>query len=853
MLGPIFEHKGRSALAVLGIACGTALYVAISIINAATLEHFAASVGAIAGKATLSVGGPETGFPEETLEVVEKVAGVDRVVPMVHARARVGTRGEQSVTVLGVDMLRESAVRGYAREGEDLLDDPLEFLNQADSVLVSRAFAAEHHLVIGAPLTLTTADGPHAFTVRGVLAGAGATSAFGGRVVLMDIDAARVSFGKEGRTDRLDVVAKRGADAEALERDVAAAVGPALRAERPSEQTEAFRKMVAAYQEVLAGLARLALVVAVFLVGSTMSVAVAERRKEIGVLRAIGATRAAILAMFLATSLALGVAGALLGLPLGRALAEVLVGAVSRSVALTFATPIEPGTLRLPLDVAVAALASGAVSSLIGGILPALRASQVPCVEALRPKDVESAQAPRTAIAPCVLGFALLAYVGVASALEIDWRSPLLRGSTLTVAYVGGALVAPWLSAAALRALARIVGATRLSRVSFVHLALASIASTSRRTTGATSLIAALMLVLLMTATHASFRGTLSTSTAKMLTADLWISENGLFMNGDSAPIRADLKTEIDAVPGVDRARGGAYAERMLKLHHEGRTLVLKAWDRVDPRLAPIVTTDDSGPAAVRALFDGAAPTVLVSENFVAHFGKRRGDHLTLDTPSGPVDFVIGGVILEFASPEGTLYVSRDVYRRLWRDEAVTMFYAFVTPGEEPARVRDRIDAALGQRRGVITAITSEARTMTARVLDDAFAYTRAIEVSALVVGLFGLLGTMLVTLLERRRELGVLRAIGASRAQIGAMVVFEIAMVGAAASVTALVLGTYLARVWLAGAVAHDVGWPITVEIPAVATALTLASGVLVGIVVGAVGASRASRVPLREALAHE
>lgn len=853
VLRPLLEQKGRSALAVLGIACGIALYVAISVINAATIEHFAGSVAALAGKATLSVAGPETGFAEETLEAVEKVPGVDRVVPMVQARARAGSRGEQAVTVLGVDMLRESAVRGYAREGEDLLDDPLEFLNQADSVLVSRAFADEHHLAIGAELSLTTADGPHTFTVRGVLAGLGAASAFGGRVVFMDIDAARVSFGKEGRTDRLDVVARRGADEKALERDVSAAIGPTLRTERPSERTEAFRKMIAAYQEVLTGLARLALVVSVFLVGSTMSVAVAERRKEIGVLRAIGATRGVILALFLVTSLALGLAGALLGLPLGRLLAEVLVKAVSRSVALAYATPLDAGALRLPVDVALFAVGSGALSALIGGVSPAIRASQIPCVEALRPRDVEIAPAARVAIAPRVLGVSLLAYVGVASALEVDWRSPLLRGSTLTIAYVGGALVAPWLSAVALRTFARIVACTPLSRLTFVKLGLGSIASSSRRTTGATSLIAALMLVLLMTATHASFRGTLSASTAKMLTADLWISENGLFMNGDSAPIRAELKAEIDAVPGVDGARGGAYGQRMVKLRHEGRTVVLKAWDRVDPRLAPIVTTDGSGPGAVRALFDAASPTVLVSENFVAHFGKRRGDHLTLDTPSGKVDFVVGGVILEFASSEGTVYLSREVYQRLWRDPTVTMFYAFVTPGEPPARVRDRIDAAVGGKRGVIVTVTEQVRGMTARVLDDAFAYTRAIEVSALVVGLFGLMGTMLVTLLERKREMGMLRAIGASRAQIGAMVVFEVAMVGAAASVTALALGCYLARVWLAGAVAHEVGWPITVQIPALATALTLATGVLAGLFVGLLGATRASSVPLREALAYE
>lgn len=852
-LRPLLEHKARAALAILGIACGTALYVAISIINAATVDHFAASVESLAGKSTLSVAGDDTGFPEETLDLVEKADGVDRVVPIVQARARAGARGEQGVMILGVDMLREGAVRAYKGD-EDLLDDPLEFLNQVDSVLTTRAFADEHHLALGGKLTLTTTQGPQTFTVRGILSPTGPAKAFGGRVVFMDIDAARVSFGKEGRTDRLDVLAKKGASEEALARAVAAAAGPGLRIERPSDQTEAFRKMIAGYQQVLTGLARLALVVAVFLVGNTMAVAVAERRKEIGVLRAIGATRGMILTLFLLTAGFLGTAGSLAGLPLGRALAALLVKSVSRSVELTFATPIDVSTLRLPMDVAVLALVAGAFSSLVGGIIPAYRASCVPCVEALRPKDVDGGSSnDTTSIAARVVGVALLVYVGVASALELDWKSPWLHDSTLTVAYFGGALVAPWISSMVLRLVGAVAARSPFVRVQAVRLALASLASSARRATGSTSLIAALMLVLLMTATHASFKGTLSTSTAKMLTADVWVSENGLFMNGDSAPLKEDIKAEIDEVEGVDPSMGGAYGQRLVKLRYEGHTIALKAWDRIQPERAPIVMMDDGGKAAIASMFDDARPTVLVSENFAAHYGKRRGDTIALDTPSGPVDFTIAGVMLEFASPEGTVYVARDAYKRLWHDSNVTLFYAFVSPGQSPAVVRDRIDAAIGARRGVVTTITEQVRAMSQGILDDAFAYTRAIEAAALVVGLFGLLGTMLVALLERKREIGMLRAIGASRAQVSGMIVVEAALMGIAASATALVLGAYLAHVWLGGALAHDVGWPIAVQVPLLSVLCTIAAGVLVGMLVGLFGGHRAAKVELRDALAYE
>jgi putative ABC transport system permease protein len=758
--------------------------------------------------------------------------------------------------ILGVDMLRESAVRAYSRDGDaDLLDDPLEFLNQADSVLTTRAFADEHHLSVGSALVLSTASGPQTFTVRGILAAAGAAKAFGGRVVFMDIDAARVTFGKEGRTDRLDVVAKKGTDDQELGRAIGAALGAGYRVERPSDQTEAFRQMIAAYQEVLTSLARLALIVAVFLVGNTMAVAVAERRKEIGVLRAIGATRSLVLGVFLSMAAILGLAGAGLGLPLGRGLAMLLVRTVSRSVELTYSTPIDVSTLRLPWDVALVALGSGALASLIGGLVPAYGASKIACVEALRPKDVDTSSAgDGTTTLARIVGVLLLAYVGVASAFELDWRLPILHGSTLTVAYFGGALVAPWMSATILRIVGAGLARTALGRLLPLKLAIASLASSAKRASGSSSLIAALMLVLLMTTTHASFRATLTESTAKMLTADVWVSENGLFLNGDAAPLREGLKAEIDQVPGVDVAHhGGAHAQRVVKIRHESRTIVLKAWDRISPERAPIVMMDGDGTAALGAMFDAARPSVLVSENFATHFGKRRGDTLALETPSGRVDFVVAGVMLEFASSEGTVYMGRETYARLWRDPLVTMFFVYVEQGQSPAAVRDRIDAAIGAKRGVMANVTEQVRGLSEQILDDAFAYTRAIEAAALVVGLFGLLGTMLVSVLERKRELGMLRAIGASRMQIGAMVLAESALIGVSASATSLLLGAYLARVWLGGALTHDLGWPVSVHVPALAVLATIAAGIAVGMFVGMLGGQRAANVELRDALSYE
>ncbi len=848
-LRPLVERPLRTALALLGIACGTALYVAIAIINVATIDYFADSVSSLGGGANVSVSGDATGFPEETLERVEKVPGVDRVVPVVQARARAGKDQMQGVVVLGVDMLRESAVRKYETADANVLDDPLEFLNQVDSVLVTRAFADEHHLTIGAPLELTTASGPQRFVVRGILGATGAAKAFGGRVVFMDIDAARVSFGKEGRTDRLDVLAKKGADDATLARSIEKELGAPFYVERPSDQAEAFRKMIASYQAVLASLGQLSLVVAIFLVANTMAMNVSERRKEIGVLRAIGATRLLVLGSFLLMSAVIGVSGAALALPLGRGLASVLVGVVSRSVALTYATPIDVSALHLSGHIVTVALVAGLLAALAGGVVPAYRASTVPCVEALRPKDVDVA--PRfelRVVLARLLGVLLLAYVALAMKLDIDWRAPWLHDSTLVVAYIGGALLAPWLSSLVLGMLKRIFARTKSPAL---HLALASLTSSPRRVMGGTTLSAALVLVLLLTTTQASVKHTVASTTERMLVADVWVSQKGMFLTGDdSEAMREDLANDLNRVPGVDIARfGGVRGLRTIKLRHADSSVLLKAWDRPPNDRAPIVMLEGEADA----LFDAAEPTVFISENFASHHQKRRGESLVLDTKAGPMTFAIAGVVVDFGSPAGTIYLSRETYKRLWRDSLVTVFYAYVEQGVDPKAVRDRIDQGIARRHGLVTSVTEDVRTLSQQVLDDAFAYTRAIEIAALVVGLLALVSTVLVGVLERKRELGMLRAIGMSARQLASMIAFEMAFLGVSSGVASLVLGGYMAHVWLGNAFAHDVGWPIDVHVPLLAVLGTLAAGGLVGIVAGGFGAERVRRIELAAALAYE
>jgi ABC-type lipoprotein release transport system permease subunit len=161
--------------------------------------------------------GGETGFPESVLDAVREAPGVDVAVPRVDAPAYVVGSAGEVLTVIGVDITEERRVRRYETAEEDaVIDDPLVFLSQPNSIVLTRNFAARHGLELDSRIELATPSGKRSFVVRGLLAPRGPAVAFGGDLAVMDYQAAQVAFGKGLRLDGIDVVAVPGQDLEAL-------------------------------------------------------------------------------------------------------------------------------------------------------------------------------------------------------------------------------------------------------------------------------------------------------------------------------------------------------------------------------------------------------------------------------------------------------------------------------------------------------------------------------------------------------------------------------------------------------------------------------------------------------------
>jgi len=183
------QHVLRTVLTTAGTVLGVTVFLGMNAANQNVLRAFSQTVDRIAGKTELQVSAGETGFPEDVLERVQSTPGVRVAVPVIEAVARTRLAGEGDLLVLGIDMTGDRSLRDYDLESAEdaVVDDPLVFLAQPDSIILSSQFSNRNAVGLGSRLALGTIEGDKPFTVRGVMTPGGLASAFGGNLAVMDI------------------------------------------------------------------------------------------------------------------------------------------------------------------------------------------------------------------------------------------------------------------------------------------------------------------------------------------------------------------------------------------------------------------------------------------------------------------------------------------------------------------------------------------------------------------------------------------------------------------------------------------------------------------------------------------
>jgi putative ABC transport system permease protein len=763
------QHVLRTALTTAGIVLGVAVFVGMHTANASVLFAFSRTVDRIAGKTELQVTAGEAGFPEDVLEKVQGASTVRVAVPVIEAVVDSNLKGQGNLLVLGVDMTGDRTLRDYDLDSGDdaVIDDPLVFLAQPDSIILSKEFAEKNHIAVGGRVALGTVEGEKPFTVRGVMKSSGLTSAFGGNLAVMDIYAAQHMFGRGRSFDRIDLAVKEGRTLKEAEQELTALLGPGFQVDPPSGRGQQFEAMLAAYSMMVGISSLFALFIGMFIIYNSFAIAVTQRRSEIGILRALGATRGQIRWLFLGESAVTGLIGSLGGLVFGVLIARAIAATIGTLISDVYGVAQHADELSTSPGLLVLALAIGIVTSLIAAAIPAHSAARVDPVQALQKGRYQVLSAGESRLR-AVLGLAL----GVVSIVCLNIggsRAVFYAGYALAI--VVSLLVSPLLSLWLARALRPIL---KWARPVEGALAADSLIQSPRRTSAS---VAALMLSLALVI---AFAGMARASYVSIIDwMETALNPELFVMPSQSIVVRtmrfpAEMGREVAAIPGVQRVQMVRDARIMFR-----KTPVMV----VAVEVKSLAETAQRAPIAGNAdqMYGQAAAGegLIVADNLAQLQHLKVGDMLEVPAPNGLIRLPIVGIILDFSDQQGTIFMDRTLFIRYWNDDSVNVLRVYLNPGATVPDVRQRILEKYAGQRQVFVLTNQELKRYILKVTDQWFGLTSVQIAVAVLVAILGIVNTLTVSITDRRRELGVLQAVGGLRGQIRRTIWLEALSIG--------------------------------------------------------------------------
>jgi len=837
------KHILRTLLTVAGIVLGVAVFVGMHTANQSVLFAFNHTVDKIAGKTELQITAGEAGFSEDVLEQVQAVESVRVAVPVIEAVVDSRIAGEGNLLVLGVDMTGDRSLRDYDLESGDeaVIDDPLVFLAQPDSIILTSEFAAKNHFTVQSQIPLGTVLGERRFTVRGIMKSSGLASAFGGNLAIMDIYAAQKMFGRGLTFDRIDLALKPGVTIAEGQRELGALLGPGFQILPPSGRGQQFEAMTAAYSTMVSLSSVFALFIGMFIIYNSFAIAVTQRRSEIGILRALGATRAHIRRLFLAESAITGLVGSLGGLVFGLLIARGIAASIGSLINDVYGIAQHAEEIATSPTLLVLSAVIGIVTSVVAAFIPARQAARVDPVQALQKGKYQVLSAGENRARAVVA--AIFAAASVACLFVASSRVVFYTGYAMAIGVA--LLLGPLLSLALSRLLRPLL---KWLRPVEGALAADSLIQAPRRTSAS---VAALMLSIAVVVAfggmaRASYNSILDWM-GTTLNPDLFVTPSQDF-SIRTLRFPPEMAPELKAIPGIARVQMVRNARIIFR-----ETPVLIVASEIASVAETVLRRTIAGDPDGMFQQTAEGRGVMVSDNLAQLQGLRLGEVIEIPAPHGTIRLPIAGIIVDYSDQQGTIIVDRSLFEQYWHDDSVNAFRVYLTPGAQVPDVKRRILEAFARDRQVFVFTNDELKAYILRITDQWFALSSVQIAVAVLVAILGIVNTLTVSITDRRRELGVLKAVGGLHGQIRRTIWMEALGIGT----LGLALGFALGAVnlyYILQIVQRDiVGMRLAYQFPVVVTLELIPTILLAAFVAALWPAESAVKGSLVEALEYE
>jgi len=849
-----FQNQlSRKLLSLFGIILGVAGLFAIGNTNQAAMRSINQLFEDTAGKANLILvnANPEEGFRETLLYQIEKIPGIQAAAPSLHIVTALTQEAQPAafsmnmfgtstagLMLYGIDPFLDPILRAYNLASGKFLSGDLD----ANEIVLVESFANENNLQVGDWVEIVAAAEPVRLRLVGVISKEGPGQLNNGAFGVIPLTRAQKIFDRPGEIDQLDLVASAAyqdsASLENLKQALQNWGGETYSILYPASQGKRQAQMLQSYQIGLNLLSGMALFVGAFLIFNTFSMTVVERTREFGMLRSIGMTRRQITLLVLLEACILGLIGSGLGLAVGFILAQGLAGIME---------------VLMQQDIQGIGLDSGIlVVSVLVGVLVTLAASLLPSMQAGRISPLEALRARAQAREQWVIrhGWKAGLVMLVLSVLILLWNpfpnDTQFRLGTLMIItlFLGGTLVIPITTGSWERFTRPII---RLLYGSVGRLGSANIQRSRLRTmlTVAALMVGVAMVVVVWVMTG-SFKSDLEAWLEGYIGGDLYITS--------SLNLSQDLQTRLEALPQVFAATPIRYFEvQWVTPEKRKESITFMAINpgshvRVTRFLFDNTTFDPE--ESLQRLAGGG--NLFISSVIAEKYRLKENDSILLETRLGLQAFSVAGIIVDYYNQGLVIAGDWNDMRRYFRYNDANTIMLKAVPGADLDNLRDRIDTLYGSREKLSIISNKDIKAQIDSLIAQAFSMFDVLALISMVVAFFGISNTMVMSVIERTREIGMLRSIGITRSQAIQMITAEASVMGLLGGVAGVLFGAVIARVILLGMTAMS-GYRLAYSLPPERILLGVLAAVVIANLAALLPARRATKISIMEAIHYE
>jgi putative ABC transport system permease protein len=842
-------RKFRATLTALAIVLGVAMisgtYVLTDTIKAGfdTIfdQAYKNTDAVITGKVAFDRAGEDDApaFPEEVLARVKELPGVGAVSGAVEDEAKLVDRDGDLISTGGIGGIALSVHPGGDQRFNPLELEAGEWPRGLSQIAIDKATADKQDLGVGDTIGVVARGPERRFDISGIVTFGGLESIGGATLAIFDLPTAQQLFDKRGRLDFVRVAGKPGVTEAELVRQIrpvlpatAQVRSATVQAEKESADSSDF---VAIFQMALLAFGGIALFVGAFVIANTLSITIAQRVREFATLRTLGASRRQVLGSVILEALVIGLVAAVIGLFLGLLLARGL-----NSLFVAFGIDLPRGSTVFATRTIVVSIVVGVLITLLASLRPALRATRVPPIAAVREGSVlPPSRLARfglvTALAVLAVGVALLCYGVFADGLSGSVRLLSLAAGCLLL-FVGVALVAPRL----VPPLASVLGwpAKQFGGSAGALARENSMRNPARTASTAAALMIGLALVTFVAVLAAGLRSSFTDAVDDLFVADYALTGQGAFE--PVTPAAAEAISRLTSVEVVSAVREGS-------ARAFGENVFITAVDRNMSKVLDVDWTQGSEAVPEELGGNGA----FLEQDYAKDHGLSVGSPLRLETTSGKVlTLEVKGVFEEpkGGSPFGPVTISTRTYDENYPQPVNAMTFVN-TEGGVSDENSERLEAALASFPDAKVVTADQFKQDSMKPLNDILNVLYVLLGLSVIVSVFGIINTLVLTVFERTRELGMLRAVGMTRRQVRRMIRHESIVTSLIGAALGIVVGVFLAL--LVTRALSDEG--IVFAVPYGSVGVFVLAAIAVGLLAAILPARRASRLNVLRALQYE